>query len=274
MEQAATPRNNHDAAAQTTMQLEVGTEIEPQRLQQQQRHREEEEEEAALGDASTHAPAAASSVPITTRPHSNLNNNADGAMANGVQVDRSRMRNDDARGDPSSSSAASASPTSVALTSLTADATASVPTPLGLFERWLSLWVALSMVSGTLVGIFAPAVSAALDRASVAQINIPVAALVWLMIAPMTLQVDFAALKHAAMHPRALAVTVVVNWAVQPFIMFGLAILFFRRVYASVLNKPTQDQVSTHTHGEACSVDAGAHAITIDHEGGSMKDST
>jgi ACR3 family arsenite transporter len=165
-----------------------------------------------------------------------LKNNINGMEADGVQV-HSR-RNDDTSGDPSS-----ASPTAVALSTLTADAAASVPTPLGLFERWLSVWVALSMIAGTLVGIFLPSVPAALDRATVAHVNLPVSALVWLMIAPMTLQVDFASLKHAAMHPRALAVTLALNWAIQPFLMFGLAALFFRHVYATVIDKTTQDQV-------------------------------
>lgn len=123
------------------------------------------------------------------------------------------------------------------------------PATLGLFERWLSVWVALSMIIGTTIGATAPSVARALNQATVAEISLPVAILVWLMIFPMTLRIDFASLKHVALHPRSLLITLICNWAFQPFLMFGLALLFFRVAYSNVLNVDTQKQVgATRQH--------------------------
>ena len=95
-----------------------------------------------------------------------------------------------------------------------------------LFERWLSLWVALCIVVGIALGALAPDLFAAIARAEVARVNLPVAVLVWLMIIPMLLRIDFAALGQVGRHWRGIAVTLLVNWAVKPFSMALLAWVF------------------------------------------------
>lgn len=121
---------------------------------------------------------------------------------------------------------------------------------LGVFERYLSVWIALSMVIGAVIGVYCPSVVSGISRATIASVNIPIGVLVFFMIFPLTLRIDFHSLLHIMKHPRSLLITVVCNWAIQPFLMFGLALLFFRVVYASVLNKSTQDQVRGETKGK------------------------
>lgn len=103
---------------------------------------------------------------------------------------------------------------------------------LGFFERYLSLWVALCIGAGVALGALLPAVPAALGRFSVAQVNLPVAVLVWAMIFPMMLQIDFRSVFGVRRHPKGLTVTLVVNWLVKPFTMFGFAWLFLTVVFA------------------------------------------
>jgi ACR3 family arsenite transporter len=104
---------------------------------------------------------------------------------------------------------------------------------LGLFERYLTLWVALCILAGVVLGRLLPAPFQALGRLTVAHVNIPVAVLIWLMIVPMLLKVDFGALDGVARQWRGIAVTVAVNWLVKPFSMAALGWLFigwwFRR---------------------------------------------
>src|ERR1700721_239958 len=90
---------------------------------------------------------------------------------------------------------------------------------LGLFERYLTLWVALCIVNGIVLGQLIPAPFQALGRMNVAQVNIPVALLIWLMIVPMLIKVDFGALHRVAEHWRGIAVTIGMNWLVKPFSM-------------------------------------------------------
>jgi ACR3 family arsenite transporter len=97
---------------------------------------------------------------------------------------------------------------------------------LGLFERYLTLWVALCIVAGVALGRIAPAPFQALGRMTVAEVNIPVAVLIWLMIVPMLLKVDFSAVHRVAEQWRGIAVTVGINWLVKPFSMAALAWLF------------------------------------------------
>lgn len=110
-----------------------------------------------------------------------------------------------------------------------------VSTSMGVFDRYLSLWVALCMVTGGLIGYFVPGAVSALERAQVAQVSVPIAVLLWLMIFPMLLQIDFAALLRVREQPLALLLATFINWAIQPFTMFGLAVLFFRVVYPTVI---------------------------------------
>ncbi|HEV8679227.1 MAG TPA: ACR3 family arsenite efflux transporter [Stellaceae bacterium] len=97
---------------------------------------------------------------------------------------------------------------------------------LGTFERYLTLWVALCIVAGVVLGRLVPGPFQALGRMTVAQVNIPVAVLIWLMIVPMLVKVDFAALHRVADQWRGIAVTVGINWLVKPFSMALLGWLF------------------------------------------------
>src|SRR5439155_3843983 len=113
---------------------------------------------------------------------------------------------------------------------------------LNCFGRYLTLWVALSMVCGAAIGATHPEVAQFLGKATVAQVSLPVGILIWLMIYPMTLKVDFEALKNVAKHPRGILITTVINWGVKPFTMFGFTLLFFRVFYSSILNPEERDQ--------------------------------
>ena len=106
---------------------------------------------------------------------------------------------------------------------------------LGIFERWLSLWVALCIIAGIGLGRFVPAPFHALGRMNLAQVNIPVAVLVWLMIVPMLIKVDFGALHRVAEAWRGIAVTVGVNWLVKPFSMALLGWLFIGFLFRPLL---------------------------------------
>ncbi len=107
--------------------------------------------------------------------------------------------------------------------------------PMSLFERWLSLWVALCIVAGILAGQVFPAPFQALGRMEVAQVNLPVGGLIWVMIIPMLMKIDFSALHQVKEHWRGIGVTLFVNWAVKPFSMALLAWLFIRHLFASYL---------------------------------------
>jgi arsenite transporter len=97
---------------------------------------------------------------------------------------------------------------------------------LGVFERWLSLWVALCIILGIGFGHVFPGLFQAIGGAEIAQVNLPVAALVWLMIIPMLMKIDLGALHRVKEHWRGIGVTVLVNWAVKPFSMALLGWLF------------------------------------------------
>jgi arsenite transporter len=100
------------------------------------------------------------------------------------------------------------------------------------FERYLSLWVALGMLAGVAVGRFAPALPAALQRFTIAEVSIPIAILIWLMIFPMMLQIDFASVLGVRKQPKGLTITLVVNWLIKPFSMLLFAWLFLRVLFA------------------------------------------
>ena len=97
---------------------------------------------------------------------------------------------------------------------------------LGTFERYLTVWVALCIVAGIVLGRLLPAPFQVLGRMTVAEVNIPVAVLIWLMIVPMLLKVDFGALHRVAEQWRGIAVTVGINWLIKPFSMALLGWLF------------------------------------------------
>ena len=106
---------------------------------------------------------------------------------------------------------------------------------MGLFERYLTLWVGLCIVAGTGLGHVLPDAFASLGRMEVAKVNLPVAALIWLMIVPMLLKVDFGAMRQVGQHWRGIGVTLFVNWAVKPFSMALLGWIFLRHVFADWL---------------------------------------
>ena len=99
------------------------------------------------------------------------------------------------------------------------------------FERYLSVWVAACIVAGIALGQFAPDVFQAIGRMEIAQVNLPVGLLIWVMIVPMLLKVDFGALGQVRQHWRGIGVTLFVNWAVKPFSMALLAWIFIRQVF-------------------------------------------
>ena len=103
---------------------------------------------------------------------------------------------------------------------------------MGLFERYLSLWVALAIAVGVGLGLVAPGLFEVVARFEWARVNLVVAALIWLMIYPMMLKVEPSCLKDVGKKPRGLALTLVVNWLIKPFTMAALGVLFFQHVFA------------------------------------------
>ncbi|HFD16441.1 MAG TPA: arsenical-resistance protein, partial [Rhodospirillales bacterium] len=114
------------------------------------------------------------------------------------------------------------------------------------FERFLTLWVALCIVAGIALGHVLPGLFQAIGRAEIAQINLPVAVLVWLMIIPMLLKIDFAALGKVKAHWRGILVTLLVNWAVKPFSMALLGWIFVGWLFRPYL---PADQIPAYIAG-------------------------
>ena len=106
---------------------------------------------------------------------------------------------------------------------------------MNLFERFLTLWVFLCIVVGVALGQFAPTVFQALGRIEIAQVNVPVGLLIWVMIIPMLVKIDFSTLHEVRNHVRGIGVTLFVNWLVKPFSMALLAWLFIRHLFAEYL---------------------------------------
>lgn len=106
---------------------------------------------------------------------------------------------------------------------------------MSVFERYLTVWVLLCIVVGIVLGQFASGVFQAVGRMEVAQVNLPVGVLIWVMVIPMLLKVDFGALGQVKQHWRGIGVTLFVNWAVKPFSMALLAWIFIRHVFAQWL---------------------------------------
>ena len=120
--------------------------------------------------------------------------------------------------------------------------TDSNPTPLGIFDRYLSLWVALCIGVGVAIGVFLPIIPEALSKLEYAQVSIPVAVLIWLMIYPMMLKIDFSSIRNAGRTPRGRVVTLIMNWLVKPFTMYGLAWFFLKVVFAPFLPPETSSE--------------------------------
>ncbi len=114
------------------------------------------------------------------------------------------------------------------------------------FERYLTLWVALCIVAGIALGHFMPGLFQLIGAAEIAKVNLPVAALIWLMIIPMLVKIDFAALAGVRDHWRGIGVTLFINWAVKPFSMAALAWLFIGTLFKSYL---PADQINSYIAG-------------------------
>ena len=117
---------------------------------------------------------------------------------------------------------------------------------MGLFERYLTLWVALCIVAGVALGHVMPGLFGAVATAEIARVNLPVAVLIWLMIVPMLLKIDFGSLGQVREHWRGVGVTLFINWAVKPFSMALLGTFFIGHVFAPML---PADQIPSYIAG-------------------------
>ena len=117
---------------------------------------------------------------------------------------------------------------------------------MNVFERYLTVWVFLCILVGMALGHFMPGVFQAIGAMEVAQVNLPVGLLIWVMIIPMLVKVDFGALHQVRQHVRGIGVTLFVNWAVKPFSMALLAWLFIRHLFAPLL---PADQIDSYIAG-------------------------
>ena len=110
---------------------------------------------------------------------------------------------------------------------------------MGLFERYLSVWVGLCILAGVALGNVLPQVFEALAGVEFAQVNLVVAVLIWIMIYPMMVQVDFASIRSIGARPKGLIITLVVNWLIKPFTMAALGWVFFRFLFADLVDPQT-----------------------------------
>ncbi len=121
-----------------------------------------------------------------------------------------------------------------------------VGAPMSVFERYLTVWVFLCIITGIVLGQFLPGVFQAIGRMELAQVNLPVGLLIWVMIIPMLVKVDFGALHEVRQHVRGIGITLFVNWLVKPFSMAFLAWLFIRTLFAPLL---PADQLDSYVAG-------------------------
>jgi ACR3 family arsenite transporter len=115
---------------------------------------------------------------------------------------------------------------------MASEANACVPPPMAFFERYLTAWVALCIIAGVVLGQSLPGLFRAIGAIEIAKVNLPVGALIWVMIIPMLMRIDFSALGQVRQHLRGIGVTLLVNWLVKPFSMAFLAWLFIRHWFA------------------------------------------
>ena len=130
----------------------------------------------------------------------------------------------------------------IATPSQTASQSASQSGGIGFFEKWLSIWVALCIVAGVMLGNWAPDLFQFLAGLEYASVNIVVAILIWGMVYPMMVNVDFASLRHIGERPKGLIITIVVNWLIKPFTMVALGILFFEIFFVDLIDPADAQQ--------------------------------
>lgn len=111
--------------------------------------------------------------------------------------------------------------------------------PLGFFERYLSLWVAMCIAAGVGLGVAVPSMFQTIAAMEVASVNLVVAVFIWVMIYPMMVNVDFASIKDVGRKPKGLCITLVINWLIKPFTMAALGVLFFEHVFAGLVAPET-----------------------------------
>lgn len=117
---------------------------------------------------------------------------------------------------------------------------------IGFFEKYLSLWVAICIAAGIGIGFIGGDAIAVLSKLEIYKVNIPVAILVWLMIYPMMLQIDFSGLKNVSKRPKGLLFTIIINWLIKPFTMAFFAWIFFTKLYTAFI---TPDQAGEYIAG-------------------------
>ncbi|WP_127143285.1 ACR3 family arsenite efflux transporter [Pelagibacterium montanilacus] len=116
------------------------------------------------------------------------------------------------------------------------------PGGIGFFEKWLSVWVGLGIVAGIILGNLVPGLFAALAAFEYASVNFAVAVLIWAMVYPMMVSVDFSAIRRIGERPKGIVLTVIVNWLIKPFTMALLAVVFFNFVFAPFVDPADAQQ--------------------------------
>ena len=116
------------------------------------------------------------------------------------------------------------------------------PNDMSIFERFLSLWIALAMAGGLLIGSAVPSLVEAIAAAEIANVNLVVAVLIWVMVYPMMVSVDPGSLRDVLRQPKGLAITLVVNWLIKPFTMAALGVLFFEVIFADFIARADAQQ--------------------------------
>jgi len=106
---------------------------------------------------------------------------------------------------------------------------------MSIFERYLSLWIAISIIAGVALGSVAPGVVSIVSQLEYASVNLVVAVLIWVMIYPMMIQIDFSSIKDIGRKPKGLAITIITNWLIKPFTMAALGMLFFNYIFADLV---------------------------------------
>ena len=113
---------------------------------------------------------------------------------------------------------------------------------MGIFERYLSVWVGLAIIAGIGLGLGLPDVFQWVAGLEVANVNLPIAVLIWLMIYPMMTQIDFTAVRDVSRQPQGLILTLVINWLIKPFTMAMLGWLFFNGIFADLVDPSTAQE--------------------------------
>jgi ACR3 family arsenite transporter len=113
---------------------------------------------------------------------------------------------------------------------------------MNLFERYLTIWVGLCIASGVLLGYFIPEIFNLIAQFEFAHVNIVVAILIWLMIFPMMVKVDFSSIKNVAKNPKGLILTLIINWLIKPFSMALIGALFFKVIFANWIDPQTANE--------------------------------